>query len=42
MGGGGWEGGESVGEKLGGRVGGEGVGDQYFGRRQTLDWPLTV
>ncbi len=22
--------------------GGEGVGGQYFGRRQTLDWPLTV
>ncbi len=21
---------------------GEGVGDQYSGRRQTLDWPLTV
>ena len=21
---------------------GEGVGGQYFGRRQTLDWPLTV
>jgi hypothetical protein len=20
--------------------GGDGVGDQYFGRRQTLDWPL--
>jgi hypothetical protein len=23
-------------------LGGEGVGGQYFGRRQTLDWPLTV
>ncbi len=22
--------------------GGERVGGQYFGRRQTLDWPLTV
>jgi hypothetical protein len=22
--------------------GGEGVGGQYFGRRQTLDWPLTA
>ncbi len=22
--------------------GGEGVGGQYFGRRQILDWPLTV
>jgi hypothetical protein len=22
--------------------GGEGVGGKYFGRRQTLDWPLTV
>jgi hypothetical protein len=22
--------------------GGEGVGRQYFGRRQTLDWPLIV
>jgi hypothetical protein len=22
--------------------GGEGVGGQYFGRRQTLDWPVTV
>ena len=22
--------------------GGEGVGGQYFGRRQTLNWPLTV
>jgi hypothetical protein len=22
--------------------GGEGMGGQYFGRRQTLDWPLTV
>jgi hypothetical protein len=28
---------------LAGRTrGGEGVGGQYFGRRQTLDWPLTV
>jgi hypothetical protein len=24
------------------RPDGEGVGDQYFGRRQTFDWPLTV
>jgi hypothetical protein len=23
-------------------TGGEGVGGQYFGRRQTLDWPLAV
>jgi hypothetical protein len=22
--------------------GGEGMGGQHFGRRQTLDWPLTV
>ncbi len=31
--------------KGGGRThspGGEGVGGQYFRRRQTLDWPLTV
>jgi len=23
-------------------TGGGGMGSQYFGRRQTLDWPLTV
>ncbi len=31
--------------RLWGRIhslGGEGVGGQFFGRRQTLDWPLTV